>query len=93
MAIKWQERTDYWLGVTKAPYPRFEAWQSDDVADNCWCLKIIRGADLEPVEIREIHGAGALAEFAEGFLEERLSSNLYSGGARPSMHLARAEVS
>ncbi len=71
MAIKWQEKSDYWLGATETPYPRFEAWQSDDAGDTCWCLKIFRAADLEPVEISAIQDTRAVAAFAEGFLEER----------------------
>jgi hypothetical protein len=92
MAIKWQEKPDYWLGATKAPYPRFEAWQSNDAVDNGWCLNIIRGADLEPVEIREIQNSRALAAFAEGFLEEWNNSNVYSVEFRPSIHLAHAKI-
>ena len=78
MAIKWQAKSDYWLGATEAPYPRFEAWQSNDAANNCWCLKIFRDADLGPVEIREIQDTRAVAAFAKGFLEERNNANLYS---------------
>ena len=78
MAITWQERPDCWLGATESPYPRFEAWQSNDAVDHRWCLKIIRGGDLEPVEISEIQDAEALAAFAQGFLEERDNSSLYS---------------
>jgi len=90
MAIKWQETTDYWLGATEAPYPRFEAWKSNDGDGNSWCLRIFRGADLEPMEIREIHDAGALAEFAEGFLEERSNADVYPGESHASIHLVHA---
>ena len=89
MAIKWQEKPDYWLGVAKAPYPMFEAWQSSD-AVNSWCLNIIRGADLEPIEVCGIENSRVLAEFTEGFLEEWNDSNVYSVKSRPSIHLAHA---
>ncbi len=92
MAIKWQEKPDCWLGATDASYPRFEAWQSNDAADNCWCLNIIQGADQEPVEIREIQNAGALAEFVEGFLAEWNNSNVYSVEFHPTIHMSRAKV-
>ena len=93
MAIKWQEKPDYWLAATKAPYPRFEAWQSNDAANSCWCLNITQGADQEPVEIRQIQSSRALAEFVEGFLAEWSHSNVYSVEFHPSIHLAHAEVS
>lgn len=92
MAIKWQERPGYWLGVTKAPYPRFEAWQSND-AVNSWCLNIIRAADLEPIQIREIEDSRALAEFVDGFQEEWNDSNVYSVEFDPSAQLTHAKVS
>ncbi len=92
MAIKWQEKPGYWLGATKAPYPRFEARQSNDAVHNCWCLNITQGADQEPVEIREIQSSRALAEFVEGFLAEWNNSNVYSVEFHPSIHLAHAEV-
>ena len=92
MAIKWQEKPDYWLGATEAPYPKFEAWQSTDAVDNRWCLKIIRGAGFEPIEISDIEYAEALAEFAEGFLEERTHSNLYPIEYPASMPLQTSGV-
>ena len=92
MAIKWQEKPDCWLGTTKTPYPRFEAWQSKNAVDNCWCLNIIQGTDQEPVEIREIQNSRAVAEFVEGFLEEWKNSNVHSVKFRPSIHLAHAKV-
>ena len=92
MAIKWQKTTDYWLGTAKAPYPRFEAWQSNDAVDNCWCLNNIRDAGQEPVQIREIQDSGALVEFVEGFLKEWNYSNVYSVEFHPSMHLAHAHA-
>ncbi len=93
MAIKWHEKPDYWLGTTKTPYPRFEAWQSNDTVDNRWCLNVIQGADQEPVEIRGIQNSRALAGFVEGFLQEWDNSKVYSVEFRPLMHLAHAEVS
>jgi hypothetical protein len=93
MAIKWQKTTDYWLGTTKAPYPRFEAWQSNDAVSNCWCLNVIRGAGQEPVEIRKIQNSRALADFVEGFLKEWNNSNVYAVELQPSIRLAHAKVS
>lgn len=93
MAIAWQEKPDYWLGATEASYPRFEARQSNDAVHNYWCLSIVLGEDQEPFEICDIQNSRALAEFAEGFLEEWKNSNVYSVEFDPSIHLAHAEVS
>ena len=93
MAIKWQKKTDCWLGTTKVPYPRFEACQSNDAVDSCWCLNIIGGDGQEPLEIRGIQDSRALAEFVEGFLKEWNYSNVYTMEFRPSIHLAHAKVS
>ena len=87
MAIKWQEKQDCWLGATDAPYPRFEAWQSNDAVHTGWCLNIIQGADQEPVEIREIQDSRALAEFVEGFLEAGGNSNVDPFEFNSSVHL------
>ncbi len=92
MAIKWQEKSDYWVGVTEAPYPRFEAWQSNDAADNSWCLKIFRGTDLAPVEISEIQDTRALAAFARGFLEERNNSNVHSVECHPQGRMRKSPL-
>ena len=68
MAVELVKRPDCWTGTTEIAYPRFEAWQSNDDIDNCWCLNIRRSAGQEPITVRKLQSLGAAVEFIKGFL-------------------------
>ncbi len=70
MAIESVKRPDCWTGTTEITYPKFEAWQSNNDIDNCWCLDIIRRAGQEPITVLKLQSLGATVEFMKGFLEE-----------------------
>jgi hypothetical protein len=67
MITECQRNADYWTGTEEIDYPHFDAWQSDNPADNCWCLNISLSADQEPIEVRGLHSPRAVEEFAAGF--------------------------
>ena len=50
-------------------YPRFEAWRSNNPADNCWCLNITRVKYAKPIEVRGLQSLEAVKQFSEGALK------------------------
>jgi hypothetical protein len=69
MTLEWQWNANGWIGTTEINYPQFEAWQSEDSVDNCWCLNIKQKADQEPIKVGEFRSSLAIEEFVEGFLK------------------------
>lgn len=69
MTIEWQRNPDNWIGTTEINYPRFEAWQSDNPVNNCWCLNVTRSAGQEPIRVRELPSSRAVETFVEGFMK------------------------
>jgi len=69
MAIAWQRNANGWIGTTGINYPRFEAWQSEESVDNCWCLNIKQNPGQEPIEVGAFQSSLAIEEFVEGYLQ------------------------
>lgn len=70
MTMKWKENCRCWIGKPKASYPRFEAWRSDDSAEDPWCLDMFTSPNARPIKVRHLESLDAAKEFAEGLLAE-----------------------
>ena len=69
MAVEWQRNAEDQLGAADSHYPQFEAWQTDNPVDNCWCLSIKRSADQKPIKVRDLQSPETVEKFVRGFLQ------------------------
>jgi len=70
MRIHWQENARRWHGAPKTAFPRFEAWRSEEYAEDPWCLDMFRSPNAKAIKVRHLESLDAAKAFAQGLLAE-----------------------